>query len=334
MRSALRQILAALLALVAASPFATAAQEAAPPADPAKAAAAALVGSWSGWAKLANDWPDLPCSYEGTADTDSVRLAITSDGGLLRGSVAIDLPAAPGSQCPALRKRYSIAEVETGTGTMAFTDSGGNEWTLSLRRSSSVLQGLLAWRMGGTDQPLAEGFATKNGAKPPARLAGEVRLRKADAAGEPAASGAAAPSGSAAAGAPSVAAGTPAAGTTAAGTTAPAPRKAGADGHVRNLGIVLGANAVGLAALYGVNKLGQGSSTVGTVTCSPRVCVVGAPNAPCLCYNEIVVGASCGDTKTGLGEGETGCDGVAKPCAANLSCNSGFCQGQDGRCPF
>jgi hypothetical protein len=70
------------------------------------------------------------------------------------------------------------------------------------------------------------------------------------------------------------------------------------------------------------------------VTCSPRYCIVGAPNAPCLCYNEIVVGAPCNETVTGIPEGGTGCDGTAKPCASGLSCNSGVCQAENGRCPF
>lgn len=308
MRLPMSRIVPALVALVLAGPASLWAQ-----APAVRPEVEALAGSWRGWAKLSNDWPGLECSYEGAPESEAVRLELASEGGLVRGSVAIDLPAAAGSACPVLRKRYTIAEVSAGTGTVAFTDSGGNEWTLSLRRDGSVLVGLLAWRAGGPEQPLAEGAQTKTGVRPMTRLAGEVRLRKAAVDGAPAATASSEVTGAGGAGARS---------------------RTGAGRHLGNLGLVIGANAVGLAAVYGVNKLGQGASTEGAVTCSPRVCVIGAPNAPCLCYNEIVVGASCGETKTGLAEGETGCDGAARPCASNLSCNSGVCQDESGRCPF
>lgn len=326
MRIHLRPLLTVLLAAAVAAPSPIVAQETPPPADPAKAAASALAGSWSGWATIANDWPDLPCRYEGAAGSESVHLELMNDGGLVHGSVSIDLPAESGTACPALRKRFTIGEVSTGGGSVSFTDSGGNEWTLSQRRSGNVLQGMLAWRAGGTDQPLAEGFTTKQGVRPLARLAGEVQLRKAGAPAEPATPGA------------TESAVAPASAGVAAAAPAAAPQKTGAGGHLKNLGLVLGANVVGFAALYGINQIGKGKGSQGAVTCSPRVCVVGAPNAPCLCYNEIIIGASCGETPTGLAEGETGCDGGLRPCAANLSCNlagvSGICQGENGRCAF
>jgi hypothetical protein len=309
MRPTSRRVAALVLAGAFALPEAGLAQE--PPA----AAAPGLAGSWEGWAKLANDWPGLACRYEGGPNATSVRLELGAEAGLLKGSVAIDLPAEPGSGCPPLRKRYAIAEAVQGPGTLSFTDAGGNEWTLAVRRNGTVLQGLLAWRQGGAEQPLAEGFAGAGGQRPAARLSGEVRLRRGAEEGgaEEAAGGAAA-----AAEGPAVA---PAA-------------KAGAGTHARNVGIVIGANVVGLGLLYGANKLGKGSSESGVVTCSPRVCIVGATiNDPCYCEGNVVSGASCGTTEGGAAQNAP-CDGVSVPCQSGFSCNSGVCQDRDGRCPW
>jgi len=309
MRLLSHRVVALALAGALALPEAGLAQEPQAPASPG------LAGSWEGWAKLANDWPGLACRYEGGPETTSVRLELGAEAGLLKGSVALDLPAEAGSGCPPLRKRYAIAETIQGPGTLSFTDAGGNEWTLAVRRNGTVLQGLLAWRQGGAEQPLAEGFAGTGGQRPAARLSGEVRLRRgADEEVAQGAAGAAAPP-----------AESPAA--------APTP-SIGAGGHARNLGIILGANVVGLGLLYGVNKLGKGSSESGVVTCSPRVCIVGATiNDPCYCEGNVVSGASCGTTEAGAAQNAP-CDGVAVPCQSGLSCNSSVCQDRDGRCPW
>ncbi len=287
-----------------------------PPGTPAQEPAAApespgLAGSWDGSARLTNDWPGLTCRYEAGPDATSVRLELTSDGGALHGSVAIDLPAEPGSGCPPLRKRYAIADVASGAGTASFTDSGGNEWTLAVRDSGGVLQGMLTWQQGGPEQPLAEGFTRPDGLRPLARLSGEVRLRRSGA-GEP--------------GAATAAAG---------GASTAAPRKTSLGQHARNLGIVLGANVVGLGLLYGANRLGKGSSSGGTLTCSPRSCIVGAPNAPCFCEgsSNVVSGASCGSTTAGQPLNAP-CDGKNQPCQTGLSCNSNVCEDRFGRCPY
>lgn len=313
MPSRSRRPVAFLLALALAAPAGAPAQA------PAAVPGASLAGGWSGWAKLVNDWPGQACRYEGGPDAVSVRMELGVDAGRLRGSVAIDLPAEAGSGCPPLRKRYDIAEAAAGPDTLAFTDSGGNEWTLAVRRGQTVLQGLLAWRPGGAEAPLAEGFTRPDGVRPTARLSGEVRLRRgeqgaAEPAAEPAAPAAEPP-------APS-----------AAGGGAPAP--AGGGRHLSNLGLIVGANVVGLGILYGVNKAGKGSSESGTVTCSPRVCIVGPTiNDPCFCENNVVSGAPCGTTQAGAPIGAP-CNGTSVPCQVGLSCNSGICEDRFGRCQF
>lgn len=287
--------------------------------DPTPAAAAGAAGSWVGWARLTNDWPGQACRYDAGTEATPVRLELAPGAATLQGSVAIDLPAEQGSGCPPLRKRFAIAEAAEGPGTLSFTDSGGNEWTLALRRGGSVLQGLLAWRQGGPEQPLAEGFTRPDGLRPTTRLAGEIRLRRGEASAEPeesAAEEAVAP-GPAAAGA----------------AAGPAP-SAGAGRHVGNFVKIIGANVVGLGLLYAANKAGKGSTTSGVVTCSPRVCIVGATiNDPCYCEGNIVSNASCGTTQSGAPLNAF-CDGKAVPCESGLSCNSSVCQDRDGRCPF
>ena len=99
-------------------------------------------------------------------------------GKTIAGSIAIDMPAPPGTPCPALRKRYAIPELSRSGPNFSFTDSGGNEWTLQLRENGTLLQGLLTWRQGGPDEPLAEGFELPGGKRPLSRLSGEVQLRR------------------------------------------------------------------------------------------------------------------------------------------------------------
>ena len=283
-------------------------------AEPAAVENAAVVGgSWSGWAKLANDWPGLACRYEPAGDEPTVHLELAAAEPGLRGSVAIDIPAEPGSACPPLRKRYTIAEVRMEPSRASFTDSGGNEWTLVARRGGAVLQGTVAWQQGGPDEPLAEGFTLPNGVRPLSRLAGEVRFRHDDPAG-------------AAQGADTDAAAQAAEGQAAA-------KKGGVGTHAGNVAKVIGANVVGLGALWAANELGKGSSTAGVLTCSPRVCIVGAPNAPCFCEGNVVSGASCGSTTGGVPIGGA-CDGTTQPCQASLSCNSNLCEDRFGRCPY
>ena len=315
MRRFFRRLSALVLASVLVSPPAGVAQEPLePPAEPpAQPQAGSLAGSWEGWAKLANDWPGLACRYEGSAEATSVRVELSDTDGQLKGSIAIDLSAEAGSGCPPLRKRYSIPETMQAPGTLSFVDSGGNEWTLAVRRGATVLQGMLAWRQGGPEQPLAEGFTAPGGQRPAAHLSGEVRLHR---------------------GAEEASAEEPSGAATKEGATEAPKKKIGAGGHAKNIAIILGANVVGLGLLYGANKLGKGTSSSGVLTCSPRTCIVGATiNDPCFCEGNVVSGASCGSTDGGQPLNAP-CVVPTQPCQSGLSCNSSVCQDRDGRCPF
>jgi hypothetical protein len=275
---------------------------------------AGLAGDWEGWARLDNEWPRHDCRYEGTTGEASVRLALAAQDGQLQGSVALDLTPAEGSDCPPLRKRYLVTEVVFTEGRVSLSDSGGHDWDLGLARDGRVLRGLMAWQQGGTDAPLADGFSFPDGTKPRSRLSGEVRLQKVEAV----------------------------AGDDVAGETAASPDAGAADSeerttsggtYVKHIGAILGATAVGLAGLYGVNQLGQGSTDEGTITCSPRHCIVGAPNEPCYCEGNVVSGDPCGETESGVEIGGA-CEVPSRPCQALLSCNSGICEDRFGRCPF
>jgi hypothetical protein len=289
-----------------------------PPAGAAQATSsvAGLAGDWEGWARLDNEWPGHACRYEGAKEEVSIRLALGVEDGRLQGSVALDLPPAEGSGCPALRKRHLVTEVVLAEGLVSLTDSGGHHWDLALKRDGRALRGLMAWQQGGSDEPLAEGFSFPDGAKPRSRLSGEVQLRKLEAAPDDAVAGAGETGSSAGADA-----------------AVPEERTTSGGTYVKYVGAILGATAVGLAGLYGVNQLGQGSSDQGVVTCSPRRCVVGAPNEPCFCEGNVVSGDPCGETESGVEIGGA-CDYPSRPCEALLSCNNGICQDRFGRCPF
>jgi hypothetical protein len=117
------------------------------------------------------------------------------------------------------------------------------------------------------------------------------------------------------------------------GAAAPTAAPVGAGKQAGNIAAIIGANVVGLGLLYGANKLGKGSSETGVITCSPRTCIVGAPNEPCFCEGNVLSGAPCGTT-TGGAPLNAPCDGKAVPCEAALSCNSGLCEDRFGRCPY
>jgi hypothetical protein len=287
----------ALAAFALLAAVATAAQEPAPAPAPTD-----LTGNWTGTGTFTNEWPSSACAYEGTAET-AVTLELSRDAGKVSGSLAIDMPSSPGSGCPALRKRYQIPEAQVSESAVSFTDSGGHEWNLGLRKQ--FLKGLVAWKEGGGGgEPLAEGFSLPGGARPLTRLSGEVKLGRV---AEPQA--AAAPPGAAG--------------------------KAKKSGSVaRSVGIVLGANVVALGVLLGVNKVAKSSSNAATVTCSPRTCLPGDPGQQCLCNAaNVLSGVPCGTTSSGVPQGGV-CDGNALPCQSGFSCNAGVCEDRNGRCPY
>ena len=113
----------------------------------------------------------------------------------IAGSIAIDMPAPAGGTLPRAAQALLDRRVRARGPALSFTDSGGNEWTLSLREGGAALQGLLAWRQGGAEQPLAEGFSLPGGQRPLARLSGEVQLRRVAAGGPGAAAPTVAPVG-------------------------------------------------------------------------------------------------------------------------------------------
>ena len=114
--SRFRRCLALAVALTLAGPSAVRAQE--PPPAPGRPVAPAPPSTkppaesaaFEGWATLSNDDPTGVCRYEGAPGTTSVHLEVGA-GKAIAGSVAIDLPAPPGTACPALRKRYAIPEL-------------------------------------------------------------------------------------------------------------------------------------------------------------------------------------------------------------------------------
>jgi hypothetical protein len=154
------------------------------------------------------------------------------------------------------------------------------------------------------NEPLAEGFSLPGGQRPLTRLSGEVKLdRVAEAAPAEASS------------------------------PAPGKAKKGERHLLRNVGIVLVANAVALGALVGVNKVAKSSGGSGAVTCSPRACLPNEPGQQCICPVNILSGASCGTTSSGVPLAGT-CDGNMLPCQSGFSCNAGVCEDRNGRCPY
>jgi hypothetical protein len=301
---------------------------------PLAASAQDVAGAWSGWGRLANDWPGLACSYDGSAVPGSVKLDLKQSGNALGGTILLDIAPAAGSGCPPLRKQYLVTEARISEGAVTLVDSGGLEWNLAPREGGSVLTGLVAWKEGGAPEALAAGFSVQ-GKTPLVRLSGEVRLERPGAA-KPAA---AAPSPSPSPAAPAreteakeaPAGGAPAA----AGGAAPgggAPKQATGGGRAGHIVAIIGANVVAAGAIYGVNKLGQSGATSGT-SCSPRNCFIGAPGEACLCNANVLAGAPCETVPGGVPLGGA-CDGTTRPCQSGFSCNGGICQDGSGACPY
>jgi hypothetical protein len=297
---------------------------------PVAASAQDVAGSWSGWARLTNDWPGLACVYDGSAAPGSVKMELTGAGDKLGGTILFEIAPAAGSGCPPLRKQYLVTEARLTESTLRLVDSGGLEWNLSLRQGGASLAGLLAWKEGGAPEALAAGFSAQ-GKTPLVRLSGEVQLERpgaAKAAAAPPSTAARVPRETAATETPA-ASDSPVPGAAASGGGA--PKKVTAGDRAGHILAILGANVVAAGALYGVNKLGEGGSSSGT-SCSPRNCFIGAPGEACLCNANVLAGAPCNTVPGGVPLGGA-CDGTQRPCQSGFSCNGGICQDGSGSCP-
>ena len=138
-------------------------------------APASVFGTWKGTAALTNDSSPTTCRYEGGAESTVLKLQ-SSDAGP-RAIVRLEVAGTPGSGCPPLQKRYEATNVVIAGSAVSFLDPAGQEWTLALREGRLV--GLVAWKGGGKDEPLALGFAPPGGPPPLTRLSGEVALDRA-----------------------------------------------------------------------------------------------------------------------------------------------------------
>jgi hypothetical protein len=317
---------------------------------PAAAPAQDVSGAWSGWGRLTNDWPGLACVYDGSGTPGSVKLDLKQSGTSFGGTILLDVAPAPGSGCPPLRKQYLVVEARPSEGALTLVDSGGLEWNLAVREAGSVLAGLVAWKEGGAPEALAAGFSAQ-GKTPLVRLSGEVRLERPGAAkAAPATASTAAPAPSAPpspvpspsppaqateakeAPAKPAGAGSPTGEGGAAGAGGAAPQHVTGGDRAGHILAIIGANVVAAGAIYGVNKLGQSSSSTST-SCSPRNCFIGAPGEACLCNANVLAGAPCETVPGGVPLGGA-CDGTTRPCQSGFSCNGGICQDGSGACPY
>lgn len=261
-------------------------------------APASVFATWKGTATLTNDSLPTTCRYEGGAESAVLKLQSADSGP--RAIVRLEIAGTPGSGCPPLRKRYEATNVVIAGSAVSFLDPAGHEWSLALREGRLV--GLVAWKGGGKDEPLAEGFAPPGVAAPLTRLSGEVALDRS--ASEEGGSSSA--------------------------TEAPATT---AKKKSHFLPAFLAANVVGFGAFYGIKKATDDTGGGGTATCSPRYCVFGGVSDPCVCNINITSGAACGQTTNGVPFGGV-CNDKTLPCQATLSCNNGVCDDRLGRCPF
>jgi hypothetical protein len=264
--------------------------------------APAVAGTWKGTATLTNDSPPSTCRYEGGPDSAVLKLQSGEDAGL-RAVVRLEIAGTPGSGCPPLRKRHEATSVVVTGSAVSFLDPAGHEWNLALRGGKLV--GLVAWKGGGTDEPLADAFAPPEGRPPVLRLSGELSLTRSGGEAETQAPEAAA--------------------------AAPAPPAKASKSHFWPS--FLATNVVGLGAFYGIKKATDDTATGGSATCSPRFCVYSGVSDPCVCNINITSGASCGQTTNGVAFGGA-CNDTTLPCQAGLSCNNGVCDDRVGRCPF
>jgi hypothetical protein len=110
---------------------------------------------------------------------------------------------------------------------------------------------------------------------------------------------------------------------------AAARAKSGGNGSKVLLGVVGGAAVAGAAVYAGSAVADLAAMSAGT-TASSRNCIVSVMGHGCDCAGSVT--GLTGWTGPTASAGEGCVSGT--PCAANLSCNNGRCEGSSGRCPF
>ena len=110
---------------------------------------------------------------------------------------------------------------------------------------------------------------------------------------------------------------------------ASATKKSGGNSSKLLLGVVGGVAVAGAAVYAGSAMADLAAMSAGT-TVSNRFCVVSVMGHGCDCAGSVTGGTGWTGSVASSGEG---C-GAGVPCAANLSCNNGRCEGPNGRCPF
>jgi hypothetical protein len=258
-----------------------------------------FTGTWQGSGKFTNEWASPVCAYEG--DSPKVTLEVVTAGDQTTGTLTLDLKATT-ADCPPLKKHYDLVDVRVSGDQLDFVDPAGASWDLALHAGG--LLGIVDWKGGPTDEPLADGFHGPDGSTPLTRLQGEVNFSRIGS--KP--------------------------------TPLPVSGKTTTTGTAAGLGSILVANVVGAAVLVLTYKLTKSSGTgTSTNNCSPRTCIIGSVGSPCLCNVQYAQGGSC--YSNGLG-GQVGasCSILGQPtdtpCANGLSCNNGVCQDfATGQCP-
>jgi hypothetical protein len=106
-------------------------------------------------------------------------------------------------------------------------------------------------------------------------------------------------------------------------------KKSGGSGAKAAVAVVGVGAAVG-AAIYAGKLAGDLATMSGGSCASSRFCIVSVMSSGCECAGS--VSGACDWTGAVAGSGES-C-GAGVPCAQDLSCNNGRCEGPKGRCPF
>ena len=110
---------------------------------------------------------------------------------------------------------------------------------------------------------------------------------------------------------------------------ASASKKSGGKGGKAAVAVIGTGVAVG-GALYAGKLAGDLATMSAGTTASSRNCIVSVMGHGCDCAGSVTGLTGWTGPTASAGEGCTS----GTPCAANLSCNNGRCEGSNGRCPF